>query len=180
MIDFFELKTNRLILKKISYDDLNDYAEWKMQEIYHEHLPSRAKTKEEYKKSIDAIVKNYQDKESSNLVWGVFYNNKLIGTVSIEDWNLTHKYCEIGWGLNPNFQKQGFAYEATTRLINYIFEKSDINRISIVIWDNNLSSKKLAQKLGFVQEGIERKARFKNNKFIDLYCYGLLREEWKK
>ena len=54
-----------------------------------------------------------------------------------------------------------------------------VNRISIVIWDGNNASKKLAEKLGFVQEGIERKARIKNDKYIDLYCYGLLKEEWE-
>ena len=54
-----------------------------------------------------------------------------------------------------------------------------MNRIDANIWDGNDASKKLAQKLGFVQEGIQRKARIKNGKLIDLYCYGLLKEEWE-
>ncbi len=178
MIEVIELKTDRLVLKKLSFDDIDDYAEWKSQDVYHDHLPSKAKTKEEYKKTIESIIKGYKDKEDPNLIWGVFYKNKLIGSVSIEDWNTTHKWCEIGWGLNPKFQKQGFAYEATKCLVKYVFEKLQMNRISIVIWDGNESSKNLAKKLGFVQEGVERKARYKNDKFIDLYCYGLLKEEW--
>lgn len=91
----------------------------------------------------------------------------------------THKVCEIGWGLNPKFQKQGFAYEVVKCLINYIFNTLQMNKISIVIWDRNNASKKLAEKLGFVQEGIERQARLKNGVFIDLYWYGLLKEEFK-
>ena len=174
-----ELKTERLILKKLSMKDIDDYIEWKSQEIYHKYLPSKVKTKDEYKNVLEKIVKGYDDKQNPSLIWGVFFNNKLIGTVSIEDWNKTHKWCEIGWGLNPKFQKQGFAYESIRCLIKYIFEELQMNRISIVIWDGNESSKNLAKKLGFVQEGIERKARYKNNKFIDLYCYGLLKEEWK-
>ena len=78
-----------------------------------------------------------------------------------------------------NFQKQGYAYEAVKALINHIFTTLNMNRISIVIWDGNNASKKLAERLGFIQEGIERKARIKNDKFIDLYCYGLLKEEWE-
>lgn len=55
-----------------------------------------------------------------------------------------------------------------------------MNRISANIWGGNESSKKLARKLGFIQEGIERKSRIKNDKYVDLYCYGLQKEEWEK
>lgn len=180
MIEVVELKTERLVLKKISYDNVDDYIDWKSREIYHKYLPSKAKTKDEYKNTIKSIVKGYDDKKDPNLIWGVFYNSKLIGSVSIEDWNTTHKWCEIGWGLNPKYQKQGFAYEMAKALINYIFYTLKMNRISIVIWDGNDASKKLAQKLGFIHEGVERKARIKNGQFIDLYCYGLLKDEWGK
>ena len=180
MIEVIELKTERLVLKKLSYSDVEDYAEWKMQEIYHKHLPSSTKTKDEYKDTIDSIVKGYNDKEDPKLIWGVFYGDKLIGSVNISRLSNTHKCCEIGWGLNPKFQKQGFAYEATKCFVKYIFEKLNMNRISIVIWDGNEASKNLAKKLGFIQEGIERKARYKNGEYIDLYCYGLLNEEWRE
>lgn len=180
MIEVRSLSTERLVLKKVQLNDLEDYIEWKGNENYHEHLPSFVKSKKDYKKSIKALVKGYKNKEEPTLLWGIFLNGKLIGSVSIEDWNTTHKWCEIGWGLNPKFQNQGFAYEAVKCLINYIFNILQMNRIEAFIWDKNDSSKKLAKKLGFVQEGIERKARIKNNKFIDLYCYGLLKEEWDK
>lgn len=179
MIKVKELKTERLVLKKITMKNLDDYFEWKSNEEYHKFLSSKIKTKEEYKKSIEEIINGYANKEEPTLLWGVFFKNKLIGSVSIEDWNITHKWCEIGWGLNLNYGKQGFAYEAAKCLINYIFNNLKMNRVSAFIWDGNDASKNLAIKLGFIQEGIERKARFKNNKFIDLYCYGLLKEEWK-
>lgn len=179
MISVEELKTERLKLNKLSNKDLLDYIEWKSQEQYHQFLPSRAKTTEEHEIEFADLIKNYNDKDEPRLVWGIFKNSKLIGSVSIEDWNTTHKWCEIGWGLNPRFQKQGFAYEAVKTLINYIFNVLNMNRISAVIWNGNDSSKKLALKCGFVQEGIMRKARVKNGETLDVYCYGLLKEEWQ-
>jgi len=179
MIEVVELRTARLVLKKLSYSDFDDYAEWKSQEEYHQFLPSKPKIKEEYKSTLRSIIAGYEDKENPNLLWGIYLNNKLIGSVNISKISSSHKVCEIGWGLNPKFQKQGFAYEATKCLVEHIFKKLKMNRISIVIWDGNEASKNLAKKLGFVQEGIERQARYKNDKFIDLYCYGLLKEEWK-
>lgn len=180
MIRVKKLQTERLVLKKITKSDLDDYVEWKSNHDYHKFLPSEVKTKQEYEISLNSIIKNYDDKDEPSLLWGIFYNNKLIGSVSIEDWNIKHKWCEIGCGLNPKFQNQGFAYEAMKCLISYIFNVLKMNRIEVFIWDKNDSSKKLASKLGFVQEGIQRKARIKNNRFVDLYCYGLLKEEWEK
>ena len=78
MIEVVELKTERLVLKKLSFNDVDDYTEWKCQDIYHAHLPSKAKTKDEYKNTIDSIVKGYEDNEDPNLIWGVFYNDKFI------------------------------------------------------------------------------------------------------
>jgi len=180
MITVEELKTERLSLKKISIEDLDDYIDWKTQKEYYEFLPGSPKTKDDYKNSLQKATDNYDNEENPTLIWGIYLNNKLIGSVAIEDWNTTHKWCEIGWGLNPKFQKQGYAFEAVKCLINHIFDDLKMNRISIVIWDGNNASKKLAEKLGFIQEGIERKARIKNDEYIDLYCYGLLKEEWSK
>ena len=179
MIEVKELKTDRLTLKKISISDLEDYIEWKSQERYHCYLPSNVKGEEEYKKTINKIVSRYNDSNDPNLIWGIFYNNKLVGSVSIEDWNTTHKWCEIGWGLNPSYQNKGFAFEATKCLMDYIFNCLDMKRIEIVIWDGNISSIKLAQKLGFVKEGVSRKARIKNNKYFDLLHFGILKNEWE-
>ncbi len=179
MICVEELKTERLELKKITHSDLDDYAEWKGQEDYHAFLPSKAKSKEDYKNSIANIVKGYENKEKPTLLWGIFLNNKLIGSVSIENWDIVNKWCEIGWGINPKFQKQGLAYEAVKCLIDYIFTNIKMNKITATIWDGNEASKNLAIKLGFVQEGIEKKARIKDDKIIDVYCYRLLNEEWE-
>lgn len=179
MIKVCELKTERLILKKLNMTNIGDYIEWKQQEEYHTHLPSTSKTNEYYKESFAELINDYDNQEEPTLLWGIFLKGKLIGSVSIEDWNTTHKWCEIGWGLNPKYQNQGFAYEASHKLIEYIFITLGMNRISANIWDGNNASKKLALKLGFIQEGIERKARYKNDKYIDLYCYGLLKEDWQ-
>lgn len=178
MIAVKELKTDRLVLKKITQNDLRDYIEWKSQQAYHEFLPSNPKTKEEYKKSIDAIIKGYQNKEKTALVWGIFLNNKLIGSVSIENLNIEDNSCEIGWGLNPKYQKQGYAFESVKCLVNHIFNTIKIDKILITIWDGNDSSKKLAEKLDFVLENIDSKARTKNDKSIDLHNYSLLKKDW--
>ena len=67
---------------------MGDYTEWKSQQAYHDFLPSSPKG--DYKDVINEIVKGYDDLEESTLIWGIFLGDKLIGSVSIENWNTTH------------------------------------------------------------------------------------------
>lgn len=176
------LTTERLILKKLCKQDLNDYIDWRSQKEYYNFIPNNLKTKKELKQRFKKLIKEYRNKKEPLLMWGIYQKetNKLIGSVTIEDWSISNKYCELGWGLNPQYQNNGYAYEANTEIINYIFKKLNMNRISAYVWEGNIASKKLAEKLGFTHEGTDRKARFKNNKFLDVYCFGLLKDEWKQ
>ena len=179
MYEINRIETERLTLRKMTMNDIEDYCEWKSQDEYYQFLPGTPKDRDGQIASLKSSVEGYDSKEKPTLIWGVYLQNKLIGSVNISTISSRHKICEIGWGLNPKYHKQGYAYESVRAFINYIFDQYNMNRISIVIWDGNNASKKLAQKLGFVQEGIQRQARVKNDKVFDLYCYGLLREEWK-
>jgi [ribosomal protein S5]-alanine N-acetyltransferase len=51
-------------------------------------------------------------------------------------------------------------------------------RIQAFIEPDNIASQKLAEKSGFVREGLLRKYECTNGKFDDLYMYSLLRDEY--
>lgn len=175
------LETERLKLKKLTKQYLNDYIEWRSQEEYYNFIPNNPKTKKEIKQKFKSLIREYKNKKDPFLMWGIYLKetNKLIGSVTIEDWSVSNKYCELSWGLNPRYQNKGYAFESTKCVIDYIFNNLNMNRISAYVWEGNIASKKLAEKLGFTHEGTDRKARFKNNKFLDVYCFGLLKDEWK-
>jgi RimJ/RimL family protein N-acetyltransferase len=53
-----------------------------------------------------------------------------------------------------------------------------MNRISAKIISFNVNSIHLFEKLGFIKEGILRKASFRNGIFYDKYLYSILYEEF--
>ena len=53
-----------------------------------------------------------------------------------------------------------------------------LNRIVIKCAVGNERSRAIAEKLDFKKEGILRQAEWVNGKFLDLYQFSLLREEW--
>lgn len=45
--------------------------------------------------------------------------------------------------------------------------------------EDNVRAQRLYEKIGFIREGVKRKAKFKNGKFVNMLIYAILREEFK-
>ena len=87
---------------------------------------------------------------------------------------------EIGYWLGEPFWGKGIATTAVITFCNYLFNNFNFNRLTANVFTGNEASKKILEKSGFVLERIERKAVYKENKFLDLYIYGLLKEDFTR
>jgi len=55
-----------------------------------------------------------------------------------------------------------------------------MNRIEFVVYDFNIRAYRSYQKVGFIEEGRKRQARYHNGKYHDEVIMALLREDWEK
>ena len=155
------ITTQRLIIRKMKLTDSQDYFEWRSNPEYHKFLPSNAKDSLEYYQDIvkDCVESYSSDNPSFFYVIELANEKKVIGCVSIENVSEKYKNISIGWGLNLNYQGKGYAFEAVSAFIDYIFNNYDIHRIQISIWEGNEKSKKLAEKLGESKSCINHRMR---------------------
>lgn len=79
--------------------------------------------------------------------------------------------------MRKNIGEGGYAAEAAEVLIDHAFNRLNLHRLYCGTADNNIRMQKLAEKLGFIKEGIRRQALFKNGAYHDIIEYGKLREE---
>jgi len=87
---------------------------------------------------------------------------------------------EIGWIFNRSFWSEGYAYESCRAVIDYAFEKLNAHKIFAETTDE-FKSVGLMRKLGMKSEGVQRSQTKDNHgKWVDVYFYGLLAEEWRK
>ena len=56
---------------------------------------------------------------------------------------------DIGFSILPHFERLGYAYESSSRLIKGAFEELEIEEIKAITNQDNISSKNLLKKLGF-------------------------------
>ncbi len=90
------------------------------------------------------------------------------------------RQAEIGFTLARKYQGKGYATEAVTRLLDYLFGELRLHRIRATCDVENLASSRLLEKIG-----MRREAHFVENIWFkgswgSEYVYGLLQYEWAK
>lgn len=154
------LETKRLILHKTEEEDLKKL--WKilcLDDVNKYYLTTKInfnweeEKKWQYKKLAEA---------SNNDIfrWTIELkeNNEVIGQISIQE-NEDNKDLairDIGWFINPKYQRKGYCYEAALEVLKYMFLEVEIDSIETAIAKDNEPSWKLIEKLGFKKSGSKK------------------------
>lgn len=103
-----------------------------------------------------------------------------IGFIEYHVRNLHHSggIYELSYSILPDFWGKGYAAEMATNLIDYLFHNYNIHKITVTCHIDNKRSESTMKKLLMTKEGIIRKSRYKDRKWVDEVKYGLLQEEW--
>jgi RimJ/RimL family protein N-acetyltransferase len=88
------------------------------------------------------------------------------------------KQAEIGCTLNKTYQGKGFATEALTRVVDYLFNNLEKHRVFASVHPENTSSIKLLGRLGFRKEAHFVESFYANEKWEDDLIYAILEREW--
>jgi RimJ/RimL family protein N-acetyltransferase len=85
---------------------------------------------------------------------------------------------EIGFTLALDYQGKGYATEAITLLLDYVFGKLGKHRVTAMTDARNVRAARVLERLGMRREGhFIRNIWFKGS-WGDEYLYALLEEEW--
>jgi RimJ/RimL family protein N-acetyltransferase len=84
--------------------------------------------------------------------------------------------AEIGYWLSPPYWRRGIATAAFAALTAYAFEQhDDLLRLQATIYSPNGASARVAEKCGYVREGVLRKAIAKDGDVYDAMIYAKVR-----
>lgn len=174
------LETDRLILRAVSLKDAKDMFEYASQDkVVKYTLFPKHETEYQSFDTIQSIFINRPSKawpESFAIV--LKENNKMIGTCDF--WPVTGEgIYEMGYVLNPKYWNQGIMSEAGSKILDFAFNKYGVRRMELNHIEGNLSSQKVALKLGFIYEGRKRQAQKFEGVYKDLLYYGLLKEDFE-
>ncbi|MCI8511235.1 MAG: GNAT family N-acetyltransferase [Lachnospiraceae bacterium] len=150
----FFMQTNRIGFSKWSGSDL-PFAErlWGNQEVTKYICASGRFSRQDIKNRLNQEITNG---ETQNIeYWPVFEvtTGKFIGCCGLRPYK--EKEYEIGVHMLPEFWGQGYAFEAAAAIIQYAFSELNAQKLFAGHNPNNISSRKLLNKLGFIYIGDE-------------------------
>ena len=88
------------------------------------------------------------------------------------------KQAEIGFTLAQEHQKQGYAFEAVTAVLDRLFRVQGLHKVTGECDARNVASAGLLERLGFTREGRLRQQTYIKGEWTDDLLYGLLSDEW--
>lgn len=177
---FSILISNELILRTLNLSDAQVIFDTidSQREYLGQWLPWVKNTKqisdtENFIKSIYSVPLEKQE-----LVFAILYQEKFIGIIGYKDTDEINMKTEIGYWLSEKYQKKGIMTHCVKILTDYAFEELSLNRVQIKCATGNMSSKRIAQKLNFTFEGIERGGELSlSGEFFDLEVYSILKKD---
>jgi len=176
---FPELKTDRLILRKILPEDKHIIFEGLSNKKVIEYYGISFTKFEDVQIQMDW----FEDllKNETGIWWGIAFKDskELIGACGFNDWQKEHKKSEIGAWLLPEYWGKSIIVEAINKISEYAFNNMAIHRIEGVVETNNTKCKRLLDKLSFVYEGTLKDAEIKDGKYISLDYYSKINKKEK-
>ncbi len=107
--------------------------------------------------------------------------NKFIGNVGVVEKSAANKMAEIGYWLDVDARGRGVMTRAVSQMQRLLFDSDDVMRVQIRAAVENVRSCAVAQRLGYVKEGVLRQAQVVREGLVqDVVVYSKLKSEWEK
>ena len=87
---------------------------------------------------------------------------------------------EIGFTFSRKYQGQGYATEAVTCLLDYLFGTLNLHRVTAICDAENHASARLLERLGLRREGHFVENIWFKGTWGSEYIYAILEKEWKR
>ena len=118
------------------------------------------------------VMASFILRESIELIGLEAATGKAVIWCGLHDIDWQGHQCDIGYWVRKSALGRGLATEAGNALVRYAFGALGMRRIGLTHSRGNEASRRIAEKLGFLFEGIQRDANIlPGGKSADRYCY---------
>lgn len=176
-----DLKTHRLILRKMRLTDAKDmheYAGDPMVSRYMVWVPH--KTFKHTVGFLKYVQKTYRQGEPESWAVTIKSSGKMIGTCGFYKVDPRHSFAELAYAISRDYWGRGLMTEAVKAVLDFGFRKLKLNRISANAMPENIGSINVMKKNGMKYEGTLRELLMAKGKFRTVKLYSILKKEWKR
>ncbi len=149
-------------LVKQNKDHLSKFLSW----------VSKTKTVSDSENFIARKLKDFKSGDSCD--FGVFYDNKMIGSAGYNKINNIDKIGDIGYWVSKEYEGRGIMSKVIAKVIEIGKKKYKLHRIQIRMDVKNKKSQAIPKRLGFIYESTMKDATLRDGKFHDMEMWVLI------
>lgn len=177
---FREYATRRFRLRLVTVNDVNEiYANFSDRELmkFYDMAPF-----ESYEQAYDLVAYwRVSLLKGTGCRWGIseWDDNRLIGTIGLNNIDNTLERAEIGYELNRDWWGRGVMSETVPYVLRHAFHTLGLDKVIALIRPDNTASISLAEKLGFRRGGLLRNYIQVAGESKDVLSYSLLSSDYQ-
>lgn len=99
---------------------------------------------------------------------------RYLGGIGVKGTDWLGRCTEIGYAMAPEARGHGYASEATATVARWLLRDQAFNRVELFAATGNTASRRVAEKAGFVPEGVARNAGFTHRGQQDMMMFSLI------
>ena len=123
--------------------------------------------------------KNAEGRLIINFYIWLTQTNQCVGRVYIHSKPELDGEIEIGYGISEEHRCNGYATEAAKAIVQFAFEKARLDILVAIIKPENIASRRVIEKLGFINCGV-RTVPDENGVICEFDYFRLYRNDWLK
>ena len=118
-----------------------------------------------------------QEERGESLNRLIVHEGKIAGVVGYRSLDVASRSGELGYWIAEDAQGRGLVTRSCAELVRHGFSTLGLHRISLGAAVGNRRSRKVAERLGFREEGVLRDAEWLYDHFHDIVSYSLLEND---
>lgn len=170
------IETDRLILRNAKPEDAAILYPYRESEFVQRYNAMSSSTLE---KMMEQVLKDSQDDHAAYIERKDIH--QAIGAIWWEEDSLRYKANSVNtsYWLGEEHSNKGYMTEAYTAFIHYLFSEKKVDVVVARVFSGNIASRKLVEKIGFMEEGVLRHAvKGYQGEIHDDVLYSILRDDW--
>lgn len=128
-------------------------------------------------------AKEKEEKEGASYEYAICQKenkNEIIGCIALMGTNSPAKKAELGYWIERKMWNNGYATEAARAMIEFGFNKLNLNSIYARFFDINPASGKVMEKCNMKYAGTLRQHEYRFNNFYNIKFYEILKSDYIK
>jgi len=174
------LDAGKIILRPLR---LRDRAQWDQiraenrawlspWEATHPRIPSEAGTHKLPSYSAMLINHHREGRAGRTITLAIWYEKKMVGQISMGGIIYgAGRMAHIGYWVDKRYANLGITTQAVNTITEYAFSELELHRVEINIRPENITSRRVAEKAGYILEGERPRFLHIDGKWRDHLCF---------